>query len=231
MKYLSELLWEKNGRTVNEDSLTLLEMRISGRPMILAVICDGIGGLDNGELASSFVTSRVRDCVEICSRMPHIKLSQIHKKLNRKLYECHETLQKYADTTGKQIGTTICLCLIMKHRALLMSCGDSRIYTGTHSLKNQVPMHQDTLGRLTRSIGAGDMHIPYYKYMLLPRGSNILLCSDGFYRSNHRLIVSKDYFKNFRNESDISATLQTLYCNAVNRGEQDNCSCILIHIS
>lgn len=230
MKYLSELLWEKNARKVNEDSLTIYELQISNRPLLLAVLCDGIGGLSNGELASSFVTARIRDCVESCSRTPHLSLSQLRKRLNRELYECHDVLLKYAQSQGKPLGTTICLCLIMEHRALIMSCGDSRIYTGIHALKNQVPLHQDSHGRLTRSIGVGAIHIPYYKYMLFPKGTNILLCSDGFYRANHNLITSKDYFSRPDNESAISSALHTLYCNAVNHGEQDNCSCIFIHI-
>lgn len=230
MKYISDLLWEKNSRETNEDSLAIYELKVSGRPMILAALCDGIGGLYNGELASSYVISRIRDCIERCSRIPGLRLSHIRKHLNRELYECHETLQHYASIQGKATGTTVCLCLIMEHRALIMSSGDSRVYTGTHFLKNQVPLHHDSLGRLTQAIGPGAMQLPYYKYMIFPRGSTILLCSDGFYRANHSLITSKNYFWNLSSETSISTALHSLYCNAVNHGEQDNCSCVLIHI-
>ena len=61
MRFTSEVYWDKGERILNEDSISLQEVRVKGEKVVFAVICDGIGGLDYGEVASGFVTERMTE--------------------------------------------------------------------------------------------------------------------------------------------------------------------------
>ena len=61
MRFLSEVYWDKGGRCVNQDSISLQEVRMKGEKVVFALICDGIGGLDGGEIASGFVAERMTE--------------------------------------------------------------------------------------------------------------------------------------------------------------------------
>ena len=56
MKYLLSSLTDKGRRkNVNQDSVLLRSSNYSGEENILAVVCDGMGGFEKGELASAEV--------------------------------------------------------------------------------------------------------------------------------------------------------------------------------
>ena len=61
MRFTSEVYWDKGERILNEDSISLQEVRVKGEKVVFAVVCDGIGGLDYGEVASGFVTERMTE--------------------------------------------------------------------------------------------------------------------------------------------------------------------------
>ena len=47
MEFIYNYIWEKNSRTKNEDALSLLHVIKEKREYLLAVVCDGIGGLSD----------------------------------------------------------------------------------------------------------------------------------------------------------------------------------------
>ena len=49
-----------NVRTTNQDSMNVQLLEIMGRQVVFAVLCDGMGGLQKGELASASVTYAFR---------------------------------------------------------------------------------------------------------------------------------------------------------------------------
>lgn len=44
-----------NGRDSNQDSYLLKEEEICGQQILMAVMCDGMGGLSRGEIASGYI--------------------------------------------------------------------------------------------------------------------------------------------------------------------------------
>lgn len=59
MKIVSEIYWDRGKREKNQDSV-LLEQVITVRGRILlAAVCDGIGGLSEGETASGFILEKL----------------------------------------------------------------------------------------------------------------------------------------------------------------------------
>ena len=45
-------------KDVNQDSFSVQKMLIHGKEVLLAVVCDGMGGLEKGEVASVMVSAR-----------------------------------------------------------------------------------------------------------------------------------------------------------------------------
>lgn len=44
-----------NGRDSNQDSYLLKEEEICGQQILMAAMCDGMGGLSRGEIASGYI--------------------------------------------------------------------------------------------------------------------------------------------------------------------------------
>ena len=60
-------------RAVNQDAL-LLQQAVCGRKRyVLAAVCDGLGGLEKGELASSEVLRSLADIILICGMLGAVR--------------------------------------------------------------------------------------------------------------------------------------------------------------
>ena len=222
MQVLSEYIWEKNTRSVNEDSLCICHILFNGKPLVLAAICDGVGGMPDGESASTLLITNLKKTFNSLGRSRPISLKYLSHLFNQCLYSTHEEL-----TSG---ATTISLVLIYNNHCLVMSYGDSRCYIGTNKLHLITKDHIDIKGRLTQAIGTGYFCKPFKKIIKLRLGTNILLCSDGFYRQNHLFISHKNQFIHCTTEEKWKETLDNMYYYAVNNGEKDNCSAIILSI-
>lgn len=220
MQYYSEFLWKKNCREANEDSISIVHVFFNGKPLILAVLCDGVGGLNNGEFASSFVVSSIKSHFESLQSKQSVSLCSLRHSLSRTLYYCHSNLNGCA--------TTVSLAVIYNNHALLMSCGDSRIYAGSTTLTSIFRDQSDSRGRLTHAIGSVSTPLINSRIRHLRPGVRILLCSDGFYKKNNSEITSRHWSSSLKTESQWKDALESMYCNAVNMGEKDNCSAIII---
>jgi len=44
-------------RVINQDSIVVKQKIKDRKEVVFAIICDGVGGLSNGEFASQFITS------------------------------------------------------------------------------------------------------------------------------------------------------------------------------
>lgn len=220
MQIISEFIWKKNSRSVNEDSLCICHVLSNGHPLVLAAICDGVGGMPDGESASNMVINSLKNCFNSISLYPNRTLKSIYHLMNRCLYSCHEDISSGA--------TTVSLVIIYQNRGFILSSGDSRIYMGTNKLSLSTKDHSDKDGRLTQAIGSGQFNKPFKRFFRIRAGSSILLCSDGFYRRNHLNILKKNYFSDCHTEDDWKNKLEAMYSNAVNHGEKDNCSAIVL---
>lgn len=220
MNIISENIWMKNQREINEDSLCFCHVLYNGIPIILAAICDGVGGLPGGQNASSIVISNLKKSFFDFSNHQSISFRRIKNVLSRCIYSSHAQIVEGA--------TTLCLVLIYKNQVFTMSCGDTRIYMGRKAL-NQVSIdHCDSKGRLTQAIGDTSFSSIYKRCFTLKKGYSILLCSDGFYRRITPKIIGSDSFFRCSNEEMLKDLLEKLHYEAVNKGENDNSSAIII---
>ncbi len=127
---------DKGQRRCNEDALLLKSARIHDMPVVLAVICDGMGGLERGEIASAmFVREMNRWFMEEFTTM----LKQYHGQTQQQpealkirwtamVQEMNLRISGYGRLHGCELGTTVVAALLWGQQYLVMHVGDSRCY-------------------------------------------------------------------------------------------------------
>lgn len=170
----------------------------------LGVICDGMGGLSHGELASQTVTQLFRDWFlnEFAREVPSKDLPEfVFDRWGALISKANRDLLEISENSGEQMGTTLSVLLIVNDKYYAAQIGDSRIYclannnvlqiTNDHSYVMELVqkgMMTETEARLsskrnvlTRCVGAvrdisGDFYIGEVCV-----GDCFLISSDGFH--------------------------------------------------
>lgn len=182
MEYTVDYIWDKGSRSINEDSLAILSLTLGRTPFLFAVVADGIGGLSEGENASSYLVNQLRNSVWNYTRSAHrINLRQLHKLIERELFRAHHAISSYGVNKGINLGTTVSLICLHNAMGFILHTGDCRISSGGKTLTNS---HTDNKGRLIRCIGAGHYFFPQHKKLKIKKGEQIILSSDGYYLNN-----------------------------------------------
>ena len=160
MEITTAYLWEQGECRNNEDSLVLLQAQTRRGTVFAAAVCDGIGGLSEGETASGYMAEMIA--------------VWFHKELLPKLKE-------YGRKKKLRLGTTLTLFFVLQNRFYLMHIGDCRIYR----IRKQMILLTEDDGEghfLHKCIGAGKWEKPQWKCGKLKKNTGFLICSDGFYR-------------------------------------------------
>jgi len=232
MEFFCNYIWEKGLRDKNEDSLCIRQVNRDGTKYLLAVVCDGIGGLESGEHASSFVANSMLECFKKMVRRPG-KLSgrSICNTVKRQIYSCHMQLQKYGKELGIRLGTTMSMILLAGSSGYIFHVGDSAVFAGKKCLKRMTPIQQDKSGALLQAVGTGRNPNMFYKRVRLRRGMVFLLASDGFYKKSEHRICTAEWIKRIEcSEQRIWECLMTEKENVQALGEKDNISAICIKV-
>lgn len=172
-------------------------------PAGLWAVADGLGGYQNGDLASRMVIEALSSLTDTEDAGPlslyqrQLALHQVLERVNRHL-GCEKTLH------GSQaIGSTVAALLLSPQgNAVCLWAGDSRCYllrrrrlyqiTQDHSLVQKL-IEQRRISRreagshpqrhvLTRAIGGAPELALETVELELERGDRLLLCTDGLYR-------------------------------------------------
>ena len=180
-------------RAQNQDSFRIVQQDDT----VLAIVCDGIGGHQAGDIASRMACDTMVRCFRRqYDKNPEIWYTNSLDKVNKVVYELARSEPKY-----KGMGTTMVAALVDNSgKTFLLNIGDSRAYmidkegviiqlTEDHSLVNEL-IKRDGLaeekameiGRhvITKAIGIwpvieGDI------YELDEDFSYLMLCSDGLH--------------------------------------------------
>ena len=132
MKYLTGVYWERgNTADINQDSLVLLQVLTAKGRVLLAAVCDGMGGLSQGEWASGYATKRLQEWFyESLLRLVQKKKPywMIRRSLDRLVYHMQEQLLQYGTQEEIRLGTTMTVLVLWEKTYLLWHLGDSRVY-------------------------------------------------------------------------------------------------------
>jgi protein phosphatase len=166
----------------------------------MMVLCDGMGGLANGAIASRVAVTAARDAYS------HKRPSEeIPSALDRIIREAHQAVCARLGEDGAS-GTTIVVAVVWEDRLYWASVGDSRLYlcregapaaqlTADHNVRSLldegvggesfVPGAVSTANpeALTKYLGAPYPPQPHIDMVApLRPGDRIVACSDGLYR-------------------------------------------------
>lgn len=234
MRIFSGVYWDKGGRTVNQDSISLQQVMTDKGRLMMAVVSDGIGGLAEGEIASGYITERLTE--DFYERiLPLIGRGKGWKALKRCLLRClydiNEGLKNYGKGKAIELGATVSLLLIWKRRYLHMHLGDSRIYLhcgrgfGRRRIRLLTKDHC-VKGGINRCIGSFPFCCPDIGEGRLYGRKGFLLCTDGFYRKMDGEAVGALEPDEIENEEQIYRRLKEIAGACLKKGEQDNLSAV-----
>ena len=214
----------------------------------LAVVADGMGGANAGEVASSIAINTVK---EFFSNNCIKDIVTDGTKINELLHDAITTADKHiinkmsTDPETAGMGTTIVICWIVGEKAHIAWCGDSRCYvynpahglkalTKDHSLVQEMVdsgqiSHEEAISHpdsniITRGLGDFDTNaVPDITTYDVQPNDMLLLCSDGLngycLDSDIESLMSSNY-------SDVSQCCNQLMQLALDAGGYDNISII-----
>ncbi|MBR4960885.1 MAG: serine/threonine-protein phosphatase [Clostridia bacterium] len=241
MKLISGYCSDKgNIREKNEDAILIRSMQHEDRTFLIAVVCDGIGGLDGGELASEFVIRKINawfNAVADHIRQEPIDGEVLKPYLQNAVRKWNDQLVQYMLEENLQMGSTMSLIMIVNCKVYGINIGDSRVYcynrSGIYQCTEDTSVSQYTEGRLKVLLESymgknGDLWIQNWERTLEP-GDLFLLCTDGFYHFLTELDLMEMY-KKIENNTDLTLCCHEAVKNAMNRGSRDNVTLGLVYV-
>mgnify|MGYP003293563916 CR=1 FL=1 len=165
-----------------------------------AVVCDGMGGVRGGQIASSLVTEMVSDKIRRC----YNKLMPVYSFENIFLSTITTANvivndRSFTDTEFQGMGTTIVAAIVKDTQACIAHVGDSRVYKlnseGITQLTKDHSLAQEMLDSgqitkeefenypkkniITRALGIDEKVEIDFDFTDVTEGDLLLLCTDG----------------------------------------------------
>lgn len=239
-------------KQTNQDGFIVKGAETDLGSVFFSVVCDGMGGLSKGELASTQVLYAFSDWFD--KELPGLlqegffkeKLFCSWKKLLK-----HENIKlaDYGRKNNLSLGTTATAFLIFHNEYYIIHVGDSRIYELTKQMvqltvDDTVVAREIAAGRITKEqaesdprrnvllqcIGASPQMEPTCQNGILAENAGYLLCSDGF----RHVITPEEIFTQLnpavvKDEEAMTTSLKGLVETVKLRQETDNITAVYIH--
>ena len=230
-------------RSTNQDSFAVGKI---SDDIVWAVVCDGMGGANGGNVASGEAVKIIKEKTENLVRPESMSSEEISlfmvdavKKANSRIYEMSQS-----DIELDGMGTTCDFVIVVNQRVHVAHVGDSRTYlirndritqiTEDHSfvqeMVKQGQITQEEAERhpnkniITRAVGVGDDVDVDYIETIYEKGDSILTCTDGL--SN---MVSSGEILSVVLSNKIDEAVEILIERAVSEGGYDNITVTAIY--
>ena len=236
----------------NQDSLLIKTARSSRGNVGMFSICDGMGGLSNGELASATVIRNLSNW--FIEQLPKLLIKEnfkleIQRSISNLITESNNKLIDYGQKNNIKLGTTMSTLIIIDNVYMVFHIGDSRIYRLKEKKLTQITEDQTFIARelqmgnitkeeakvhpkrntLLQCIGVRGKVNMIIKKGIVENDDMFLVCSDGFYHK----ITEEEIIQNFSsvdNEIIINNNSSNLVELVKQRREIDNISLIVAKI-
>lgn len=224
MIYLYDGMSIQNKRSTNMDSLLLKERKIAGRNLYMAVVCDGVGSMEDGAFASSMAVRMLSEWLDSVTDTYRLGLC-----LRDQVAEINQRIAEAAHAHGLQTASTLSALLLDEGYYYIVHIGDSRIYSYCDGGLTQLTQDQTSNGRLTSCLGRMEKMSIFYNEGSFA-GGTFLLCSDGLYKRMDLEHLCAELAQ--VSQKNLKKTMERLTKYVIQRGEADNISlAILIHES
>ena len=235
----------------NQDSYAVRVYNTRLGKIAFAVLCDGMGGLAKGEIASASLVHAF--CEWADERLPFLcEEGLTDQKIREEWVEIaldfNEKIKQYGMKYGVSMGTTVTAMLITEKRYYIINVGDTRAYAIGEQItvltKDQTLVAREVeLGNLTpeqaerdarrsillQCIGASENVYPDLFFGDTKENMVYMLCSDGF----RHTITSEEIFqymnpKVMEQESVMGQNMEYLIGQNKQRQERDNITVLAI---
>jgi serine/threonine protein phosphatase PrpC len=179
-------------RSVNQDACCVEVAQTSFGEVIMAIVCDGVGGLSAGELASATVAHRFRQWFreELPTLLTGMNTSapldfgRIQVVWGVLLKKLNEAIQVYGRVRSEKLGTTFSGILICGGSYLVGHVGDSRVYQLGARGQRQITEDQTPLAKKTASgeVALQDVRSSKRGHVILQSVGTEALLKPVFYR-------------------------------------------------
>lgn len=248
-------------RSSNQDSHCLLTATVNQREVCMAVVCDGVGGLSAGEVASSSV---VRACADWFKATFPQRLAAfdegfgastcafVEREWGGLLSQLNAAIFAHAEETGQRMGTTLTGMLYCDGVFQVAQVGDCRAYRVNSGGIEQLTEDQTLVNRevqrgtltpeearnhpqanvILQAVGARATLSPVFTAGTAAPGDVIVLCTDGF---RHK--VTEEELRSLfaplagAEEFQMQDVLEGVSRLVMGRGEHDNITALCFAVA
>jgi serine/threonine protein phosphatase PrpC len=241
-------------KQTNQDSICIKVADTEKRGNIaMCVLCDGMGGLEKGEVASGTVI-RVFEkwfMEQLPEQLPDFQWQKVAEEWEHLIKEYNYKISEYGQKNAIRLGTTVTVLLLTDKEYVIAHVGDSRVYQISHQVE-QLTEDQTYVARevkrgnmtpeqarkdrrrsvLLQCVGASPIVTPEILHGSVEEDAIYMLCSDGF---RHELSEDEMYDRlqpeKNRSEDEMRENSRFLVEQVKQRGEKDNISIATISCS
>jgi len=236
-------------RAVNQDNFIIKKY---SDDVITAVVCDGMGGVSGGSVASAIAAEAFQNQLDSCeSTYPlfaGLSEDEIEHILTGAAEEANYEVYKAGKNTALSgMGTTLVGCIVMPHKIYTVNVGDSRMYADigdglfqishdhswvqfmvdTGKMSKEEAHTSKRKNMITRAVGTErtvdvDFFITDYEHEAL-----MLLCSDGLTNHVNEFEIG-DMLQMAKSGEGIQSVCENLISFANSRGGTDNITAVAI---
>ncbi len=239
-------------KDTNQDSFSVKVFNTPMGVITFAIMCDGMGGLAKGEVASASVVSafmKWADETLVSITSEKLNRNYISMEWNNIVVSFNEKIKAYGNKNGVKMGTTATILLLSDYEYYVANIGDTRLYEITDNYVSLITKDQTVVARdvetgvltqeqanndprrsiLLQCIGASDRVYPDFFFGKNKKDAVYILCTDGF-----RHEISQQEIHNYlcpsqmNEENKMRDNIITLIEMDKQRHEQDNISVIAI---
>ncbi len=241
-------------RISNQDACCARMVCWEKQTIVMAIVCDGVGGMSDGEYASRSTVQFFNNWFDywLVDRLKEQSgdtlIDLVTQELDKAIHEQNYILYEYGRNNGIKLGTTLTLMLFMGQQYLIAQVGDSRAYCVKHKLV-QLTDDQSLVEREVREgklspkqavedprrniilqcVGGQESILPVYRRGEIENMTIYFLCSDGFI---HKLKEKElEEIMSPRTLSDRNAIRKAMLDGierVKQRGEKDNITVVVV---
>lgn len=239
-------------KKVNQDSISAKVIETEKGQCFMGILCDGMGGLSEGELASTTCVKTFMDWfdrnIKQLINQPSC-FSLVQRNWEEMIQELNQRIGKYGSLNGINLGTTLLAFLIIGKEYLIVNVGDCRAYrikeqteqmTKDHTvvgldvekglITKEEAENDKRRNVLLQCVGASKVVIPDYFRGTVSETDAFLLCSDGFRHVISEEEIAKNLsLANYKGTANMQQKLVECINTIKERGERDNITALVVY--
>jgi protein phosphatase len=229
----------------------------TGHDLSLAIVCDGVGGHQGGEVASNLAIETIRNRIETVLGKPEKRYpDSITIEIENSTCVANDLISLRNDSENRQerqrMGTTMVMALVYGHEAYIAHIGDSRVYRITRTGCHQMTLDDDlatrevrlggvlyrealamsSSGSLFQALGMNSstaLH-PNIRRLAIDEECVFMLCSDGVSdRDRVEEYWQSEILPILEGKIDITTASQRIINMANTQNGHDNATVALVH--